>query len=94
MKQGALRAWFYRLAAAQFVATSVTGLLLYFRPLDDRTGVYPEKIKDWLVMIHNGEWITHLLLSNRYISGLIVGVTLSVLVLRFALRAFKGQLRS
>jgi len=83
------RTWFYRIAAAQFLVTAATGMALYFRPLDRRPGAYSESVKEWLVMLHNGEWLSHLALDNRYVSGLLVGSVLTALVIRFV-----GRVRS
>lgn len=84
-----VKLWFTRVATVQFVFTAVTGLLLYFRPLDDRAGWYSKDVKEWLVMLHNGEWVTQVLLHNRYVSGLLVGATLAWLVLGSARKTFK-----
>jgi len=86
-----LRKWFYRVAAAQFLITAVTGIALYFRPLDERAGAFSHSVKEWLVMIHNGEWITELLIGNRYVSGVVVGATLATLTVRFAWRVLRGR---
>jgi len=83
------RLWLYRIAAVQFLLTSTTGLILYFRPLDNRAGAYPNALKEWLVMFHNGEWLSHVLFGSRYVSGLLIGGTLAVLTWRFALRALR-----
>lgn len=80
------RKWFYRIAAVQFLVTVATGIALYFRPLDGRKGLYSEPFKEWLVMLHNGEWLSEVLLRTRYVSGLAVGLVLGVLVVRFASR--------
>lgn len=88
------RRWFYRLAAAQFLVTAATGLALYLRPLDDRTGAYSTNVKEWLVMLHNGEWISQALLGNRYVSGLIVGGVLAALVVKFAWRVLADRGRA
>mgnify|MGYP001594821532 CR=1 FL=1 len=85
------RIWFHRLAAAQFILTAATGLCLYFRPLADREGAYGESAKEWLVMLHNGEWLSQLALGSRYVSGLAVGAVLAALVVRFAWRALRRQ---
>jgi hypothetical protein len=66
-------------------------MLLYLRPLDGRPGAYSERAKEWLVMLHNGEWISEVLLGNRYVSGLLVGAVLSALVVRFAWRVLRGR---
>ena len=84
-----LKIWFYRVAAVQFVVTALTGLLLYLRPLDDRAGFYSKGVKEWLVMLHNGEWLGFVLFGNRYVSGLLIGAVLAVLVSRLALRTLR-----
>lgn len=82
-----VRLWLYRLAAIQFGITALTGVALYFRPLDDRAGLYGKVVKEWLVLIHNGEWIGHLLFGWRYVPGVLIGVVLAWLTLRFVRRA-------
>jgi len=89
----ALRTWFYRVAATQFLLTAATGMLLYFRPLDERQGAYSKTVKEWLVMLHNGEWISEALFGSRYASGLLIGGVLSALVVRFAWRVLKSRAR-
>ena len=81
--------WFCRVATVQFVFTALTGLLLYLRPLDDRAGWYSKDVKEWLVMLHNGEWFTQVLLHNRYASGLLVGATLAWFVFGSAKKQLK-----
>lgn len=79
--------WLYRVIALHLAVTAITGLALYARPLDDRSGLYGKAVKEWLVMIHNGEWIGHLLLGNRWLSGLLIGAALAWPLLRHARRA-------
>lgn len=83
------RLWLYRAVALQFGVTALTGLALYARPLDDRAGLYGKTAKEWLVMVHNGEWIGHVLVGNRWVSGLIVGLALALPALRYARRALR-----
>ncbi|MBI1945002.1 MAG: hypothetical protein HYS27_04855 [Deltaproteobacteria bacterium] len=78
--------WLYRVLALQLAITATTGLALYARPLDDRPGLYGKAVKEWLVMIHNGEWIGHVLFGNRWLSGTAVGVALAWPLLRYARR--------
>lgn len=84
-----LKVWFFRVATVQFVFTAVTGLLLYLRPLESRAGWYSNDVKEWLVMLHNGEWISHVLFDNRYVSGLVIGATLAWLVMSRARKSLK-----
>ena len=82
-----LKWWFFRVAALQFLLTAATGLVLYLRPLDDRAGAYSKQTKEWLVMLHNGEWLSYLALHDRRVSGFLVGGALAVLVVRLAARS-------
>ena len=82
-----LKLWLTRLIALHFVVTAITGLALYARPLEDRPGLYGKAVKEWLVMIHNGEWIGHVLFDNRWLSGVVIGGALAFTALRFARRA-------
>ena len=84
---------FVRVAVCQFCVTAMTGLLWYFRPLERRVGAYSSDVKEWLVMLHNGEWVGQLVSGNRYMSGLVVGAVLSCFVARFARRTFRGGVR-
>ncbi len=79
--------WLYRAVAVHLAVTALTGLALYARPLDDRPGLYGEVVKEWLVMIHNGEWIGHLLFGRRWLTGVAIGAALAWPLLRHARRA-------
>ena len=81
-----MKLWFYRIAAAHFIVTAVTGLVLYFRPGGARPGLYSDAVKEWLVMIHNGEWMSFVLLRQPLFSGLVVGSVLAVTLMRFSAR--------
>ncbi|MGH9338156.1 MAG: hypothetical protein ACRD1R_00840 [Acidobacteriota bacterium] len=76
-----MKAWFYRFTTVHFCLTAVTGILLYFRPLDDRPGWYSEQLKEVLVGLHNGELWSYLLFGNRYLSGLLIGVALALVLI-------------
>ena len=82
-----MKSWFYRFTAAHFVVTALTGVALYFRPGSGRPAFYSEKIKEWLVMVHNGEWLSYALVGNPFISGIFIGSILSLALVRFSLRA-------
>ncbi|MDA2924595.1 hypothetical protein MYX65_08065 [Acidobacteria bacterium AH-259-L09] len=81
-----MKSWFYRFTAAHFCLTAITGLLLYFRPLDDREGWYSNEVKEVLVGLHNGELWSYLLFNNRYPSGLLIGIILGVSLITFSVR--------
>ena len=80
-----IKLWFYRLTAIHFCLTATTGVVLYFRPLDDREGWYSETLKEILIGLHNGELWGHLLFDNRYLSGLVIGITLSAALIFFSI---------
>ena len=84
-----MKRWFYRLTAVHFLVTAVTGLALYFRPGGARPGLYSTEVKEWLVMFHNGEWISYLLVGNPFWSGLVVGGLLSLALVRYSARALR-----
>jgi hypothetical protein len=46
--------------------------------------LYPEAVKEWLVVLHNGEWLSWLLVDRPFYSGIIVGLVLSVMLVRFS----------
>ena len=81
---------FYRFTAAHFIVTAATGLVLYFRPGGNRPGLYQDGVKEILVMIHNGEWLSYFILGKPVYSGIIIGLLLSFVVIRMALRTFAG----
>ncbi|MDA2938430.1 hypothetical protein MYX75_09230 [Acidobacteria bacterium AH-259-A15] len=81
-----MKSWFYRFTAAHFCLTAITGLLLYFRPLDDREGWYSNEVKEVLIGLHNGELWSYLLFNNRYPSGLLIGIILGVSLITFSVR--------
>lgn len=84
--------WFYRLTAVHFIVTSATGLALYFRPGGGRPGWYSEAVKECLVMIHNGEWISAVILGRPFWSGAIIGGVLAWALSRFAWRGLRKSL--
>ena len=81
-----MKNWFYRFTAAHFCVTAISGVFLYFRPLEDRAGWYSEGIKDLVVGLHNGELWGHLLFDNRYLSGLPIGLILAALLILRSIR--------
>lgn len=81
-----LKLWFYRFTAVHFCVTAVTGVLLYFRPLEEREGWYSEELKELLVGLHNGELWSQLLFENPYLSGLPIGLILAASLIFFSLR--------
>jgi hypothetical protein len=85
-----IKVWFYRFTAAYFVVSAVTGLALYFRPLaGERAGFYSDAVKEWLVMLHNGEIFGWLAARNRYLSGVLIGSALAWSLLRFSVRSLR-----
>lgn len=83
-------AWFYRFTAVYFIVSAVTGLALYFRPLaGERAGFYSDAVKEWLVMVHNGEVFGWLAARNRYVSGVLIGGALAWSLLRFSFRSLR-----
>ena len=82
--------WFYRFTAAYFLVSAVTGLILYFRPLkDERAGWYSDELKEWFVMLHNGELFSWLLTGNRYWSGVLIGSALAFALVKYSLSALR-----
>ncbi len=81
-----MRIWFYRFTAAHFCVTAITGILLYFRPLEDRAGWYSEGIKELLVGLHNGELWSQLVFDSRYLSGLPIGIILAATLIVYSLK--------
>lgn len=90
MSFATFKLWFYRAAAVHFLFTAATGLALYFRPLQDRAGLYSADVKEWLVMVHNGEWLGHVLVQNRYLSGLVLGLLLAIAATMFSVRTLQA----
>ncbi len=82
-----MKNWFYRFTAVHFVITALTGIALYFRPGGGRPAFYSETVKEWLVMVHNGEWLSYSIVGNPFISGIFIGAILSTALVRFSLRA-------
>ncbi len=78
------KTWFYRFTAVHFVITAITGIALYFRPGAGRPGLYTDATKELLVMIHNGEWITGLLVRRPFVSGIVIGSALAFALCKFA----------
>ena len=81
--------WFYRLTAVHFVVTAVTGLVLYFRRGGGRPGLFGDDVKEWLVMIHNGEWLSYVVCARPVYSGLAVGLILAVTITRHSVRGIR-----
>jgi hypothetical protein len=92
-KSSAAREWFYRFTAVHFVLTALTGILLYFRPGGTRPGLYSEGVKEWIVMIHNGEWISFALFGRPFVSGIALGLVLATMLIKFSSRrlVFAGR---
>ena len=84
-----MKIWFYRFTAVHFIVTATTGVALYFRPSGNRPALYSEAVKEWLVMAHNGEWISHLAADRPFWSGIVVGIALSLALLRFSWGALR-----
>ena len=87
-----MKSWFYTFTSVHFFLTAISGVLLYFRPLDGREGWYSEKTKQVLVGLHNGEFWGHIIFENRYFSGLPIGIILAVTLIFFSIRKIKLQL--
>ncbi|MCK6546473.1 hypothetical protein L6R52_11535 [Myxococcota bacterium] len=81
--------WFYKFTAVYFIVTAVTAIPLYFREGNGRPGLYGDTIKEWLVMLHNGEWLSYVLTGNPLWSGLVIGGALAWALVRFALHALR-----
>jgi hypothetical protein len=88
MDRARLKEWFFRFTAAHFVLTSLTGVLLYFRPGGSRPGLYSDQVKEWIVMIHNGEWISFALFGQPFVSGILMGLVLAGMLIRFSSQRF------
>ncbi len=88
-----MKTWFYRFTAAHFCLTALSGVLLYFRPLEGREGWYSEQTKAWLVGLHNGELWSYLLIENRYFSGIPIGLVLATTLIIFSVGKIKGRRR-
>jgi hypothetical protein len=88
-----MRNWFYRFTAVHFVVTAVTGMALYFRAGNGRPALYSDAVKEWLVMVHNGEWVSYLVVGNPFISGILTGAVLSTALVRFSWRAILSPRR-
>lgn len=86
-----MKIWFYRCTAVHFIVTAITGLMLYFRPGGSRPALYSVEVKEWLVMIHNGEWISHLLLGRPFYSGLVLGLMLGAALVRFSVLSLRRR---
>jgi hypothetical protein len=87
-----LSRWFYRFTAVHFVITSLTGVVLYFRPGNGRPGWYSDNAKEWLVMIHNGEWLSYTLFGRSVFSGLLIGSVLAMALIGFSTKGMRRQL--
>ncbi|GEM_PF-3137927 len=81
-----MKRWFYRFTAVHFIFTSLTGVALFFRPGGSRPGFYSDAVKEWLVMIHNGEWISYLFFGRPFYSGILLGVVLGVVLIRHSVQ--------
>ena len=88
-----MKIWFYRFTAVHFCLTSVSGMVLYFRPQDGSEGWYSEQTKEWLVGLHNGELWSDLLFGNGLLSGIAIGLVLSTTLILFSVRSLRGQQR-
>lgn len=86
-----MKTWFYRFTAVHFCLTALSGVLLYFRPLEGREGWYSEQTKEWLVGLHNGEFWSYLLMENRYLSGIPIGLVLATTLIIFSVGTIKGR---
>jgi hypothetical protein len=86
--------WFYRFTALHFIVTAVTGIALYFRPGGARPALYSDRAKEWLVMVHNSEWISYVLFGNPFVSGIAVGSALALALVRFSLRSLRQGTRT
>ncbi len=84
-----LRLWFFRLTAAHFIVTALTGVVLYFRTGGNRPGLYPDATKEILVTLHNGEWIGQALFGRPFWSGIVLGAVLAAVLVHFSWRAFR-----
>ena len=78
------KTWFFRFTALHFVVTAITGVVLYFRPGGGRPGLYGDATKEVLVMIHNGEWLSAVLVHRPFISGIGIGSALAFALCKFA----------
>ena len=85
-RENRLKTWFYRFTAAHFCVTAMSGVLLYFRPLEHRAGWYSEEVKEFLVGLHNAELWGQLLLDNPYLSGPPIGIMLAAVLIRKSAR--------
>jgi hypothetical protein len=91
MDRARLKEWFFRFTAAHFVLTSLTGVLLYFRPGGTRPGLYSDQVKEWIVMVHNGEWISFALFGRPFVSGILMGLVLATVLIRFSSQRFRHR---
>lgn len=90
MKSSGFSFWFYRFTAAYFLVSATTGLMLYFRPLQgERPGFYSEDLKERLVQLHNGEWVSKWMVGNRYWSGVLIGSALAFALVKYSLSALR-----
>ncbi|MBI5366289.1 MAG: hypothetical protein HZA54_04570 [Planctomycetes bacterium] len=85
-----MKLWFYRLTALHFLLTAATGMALYFRPGRARPGWYSIEVKEWLVMFHNGEWLSYVAFGKPVFSGVLVGSALATALILHARRALAG----
>jgi len=83
--------WFYRCTAVHFILTAVTGVALYLRRGGSRPGMYSDTVKEWLVMLHNGEWVSHATLGRPFFSGIVIGVLLAFALTKFSLMALRKR---
>lgn len=89
MEKRKLALWFYRFTSVHFLVTAATGLALYFRPGDGRPAWFSDDVKEILVKIHNGEWLTALLLDRPFWSGITIGAALTFALARFSWRSLR-----
>ena len=88
-----MKIWFYRFTAVHFCLTAISGLILYFRPHSGSEGWYSEQTKEWLVGLHNGELWSDLLLGNGLLSGIAIGLVLSITLILFSVKSLRGRRR-
>jgi uncharacterized membrane protein YoaK (UPF0700 family) len=48
-------------------------------------------VKEWLVMLHNGEWVSYVALGRPFVSGIVIGGLLAFALTRFSLMALRKR---